>query len=64
MNTLIVGKLERDASYRVMTATSIKEWSNANDSGNTKVVKFIPESTDPNNYQADDHRKILNNARI
>ena len=42
VNTLIVGKLERDATYRVMTTTAFKEWSNANDSGTTKVVKFIP----------------------
>ena len=61
VNTLIVGKLERDASHRVMATTAFKEWSNANHSGTTKTVKFI--NADSQNYLASHHQNILNNTR-
>lgn len=63
VNTLIVGKLERDAAYRVMVPTAFKEWANANKSGTTKTIKFVTESADPQNYRASSHSNILNNTR-
>lgn len=55
VNTLIVGKLEKDASHRAMVTTAFKEWSNANLSGSTKTVKFISETADSQNYRASQH---------
>ena len=51
VNTLIIGKLERDASYRVMSTTPSQQWVDANKSGTTKTIKFVTETGDNQSYQ-------------